>query len=235
MQSNLKEWSMRTAFRVVLAMLGRAEEFLLAHPDPNATTAAVVTRLTALRDHLEQLARVHLAAQAAVAAAISLKSQLRAGLNQQIAALRGIAVTTTANAPTLKAHLRPFRRSLSESAFLAITRVVVAEALTLKEALMAVGMPDALVESINSDLDQFEAAIARQHQALNTQVGAAAEMKLVAREVMGVIRHFDSLHKLRFRQEPELLFEWQRARNVEWPASESPVVTTPPVEGTTAA
>jgi hypothetical protein len=73
MQFNLKEWSMRTAFRVVLAMLGRAEEFLLANPDPNATTTAVVTRLTALRDHLEQLARVHLAAQAAVAAAISLK------------------------------------------------------------------------------------------------------------------------------------------------------------------
>ena len=226
---------MRTAFRVVLDMVGRAVEFLLAQPDPNATTGAVVTRLSGLRDRLEELARIHLAAQAAVAAAISTKGELRAGLEQQIGALRGIAVTAAATAPALKAHLRPFRRSLSESAFLAIAQVAVTEALALKEALMALGMPEVLLDSINTDLDQFEAAIARQQQSLNTQVGAAAEMKLVARDIMGVIRHFDALHKLRFRKDPELLFEWQRARNVEWPASEPPVATAPPVEGTTAA
>jgi hypothetical protein len=216
-------------------MVGRAVEFLLAHPDPNATTTAVVTRLTGLRDRLAELARIHFAAQRAVAEAVSHKAELREGLEQQIAALRGLAVTAAATEPGLRIHLRPFRRSLSESAFLAIARVAVAEALNRKDALMALGMPAALLESIATDLDQFEAAISRQQQSLNAQVGAAAEMKLVARDIMGVIRHFDALHKLRFRKDPELLAAWRSARNVEWPGGESGGTTAPPVEGTTAA
>jgi hypothetical protein len=214
-------------------MVGRAVEFLLAHPDPNPATGPVVTRLSGLRDRLEELARQHRTAQVAATAAVNLKSELRVGLEQQLAALRGIAQTAAVSDPGLTVHLRPLKAGVSEGTFLTTVRVAVAEALVRKDLLVGLGMPDTLLESMNGDLDRFEAALSRQQQALNAQIGAGAELALVSKDILGVVKHFDALHKLRFRKDPELLAAWKSARNVSWPGPAK--TTTPPAEGTTAA
>jgi hypothetical protein len=96
----------------------------------------------------------------------------------------------------------------------------VAESVAVKAILESYGLTENLLEGMNGDLDAFEAAVARQRNALATQVGAGAELKEVVQDIMEVVRNLDALHRIRFRDDPELKAAWKSARNVAWRAPE---------------
>jgi hypothetical protein len=52
------------------------------------------------------------------------------------------------------------------------------------------------------------------------QVAASAELTIVSREIVAVLRHLDALHRLRFKAEPDLLAAWMSARNVAYRLAE---------------
>jgi hypothetical protein len=224
---------MRTNIRLRLDMAGRAMEFCRAHPDQNPSTALVATRLSDLVARATTLSQQQRASLVTAAAAVNRKNELRETIGEHLAALAGISKAASATQPGLTVHRRLPRGRTSEPTFLTIARVAVAEATASKELFLKFGMPDTLLETMTAELDEYEAAVSRQRNGLATQVGAGAELDSVTAEIMGVVKHLDSLHRLRFKGDPELRAGWKSARNVAWRIPQPEPVTTEPQPGLT--
>jgi len=207
---------MRTSIRLKLDMAGRAVEFCRAHPAADPATTVVASRLDDLTTRANQLLQQQRTQQTAAAGAVSLKADLRDTLEESFIALVGIARAAAADHPDITIHRRRPRRRTNEATFLTTARVAVAESVAVKAILESYGLTENLLEGMNGDLDAFEAAVARQRNALATQVGASAELKEVVQDIMEVVRNLDALHRIRFRDDPELKAAWKSARNVAW-------------------
>jgi hypothetical protein len=175
------------------------------------------------------------------ASAVNRKEELRDDLGINIVILAKTAKMALAENPNLTVHLRLPRGRSSEPAFLSIAQVALQEANANKDLFLKHGMPSELLDIMTAQLAEFEAAIARQKNAIATQVGANAELEAVAAEIMGVLEHLDALNRLRFKNDPQLRAAWKSARNVPWvnpdpgPAVEPPPTTTPPADTAAAA
>lgn len=213
---------MRTSTRLKLDMAGRAVEFVRAYPDDNPATTLVATRLTDLTARAGQLLQQQRTQQLAVASSVSLKSELRDTLEEYFVSLVGIARAAAEDHPDISVHRRMPRRRTNEATFLTTARVAVAEAAALKAVLEPYGFSDGLLESMNGDLDAYEAAISRQRNAIAAQVGAGAELKAAVEDIMSVVRNLDALYRVRFRGDADLRAAWKSARNVAWRAPEAP-------------
>ena len=213
---------MRTSIRLKLDMAGRAVEFCRAHPDDNPATALITTRLADLTSRANQLLQLQRTQQITAAGAVSLKAGLRDTLEESFVALVGIARAAAREHPDISVHRRIPRRRANEATFLTTARVAIAESAELKPVLEPYGLTDALLVGMTADLDEYEAAVARQRNAIATQVGASAEIKAVTADIMGVVRNLDALFRIRFRDDDELRAAWHSARNVAWPAADQP-------------
>lgn len=222
---------MRTIIRLQLNMAASANAFCKAHPDPNPAGQSMAAMLDQLFGKATALVQQQLASQAASTAATERKSVLRDALNVRFTSLVGIAKTAAKTEPGVTIHLRLPRGRTNDVAFLALGRVAVAEATTRKESFLKLGMPEDLLDRMTAELNEYEAEIVRQRGAVAAQVGAGAELSAVTQEILALLKHIDSLHRLRFRDDPELTAAWKSARNVAYPGSG----VTPPPDNTQAA
>jgi hypothetical protein len=202
-------------------MGARAGEFCQAHPDSNPATAQVATRLVSLVGHSNELLLQHRTSELIATTAVERKNALRESIAEHLGSLAGISRVASASKPDLTVHRRLPRGKASEPTFLSTARVAVAEAAANKEVLLQHGMPVDLLDIMTAELDEFDAVLARQRNAIATAVGANAELESVAREIMGVVRHLDYLHRLRFKQDPDLRAAWKSARNVAWKSGDT--------------
>jgi hypothetical protein len=216
---------MKTIIRLQLNMAGSANAFCKAHPDPNPAGQAMTAQLDELVAHANTLVQQQHANQAGSTAATERKAVLRDALKVRFTSLVGIAKTAARTEPGVTIHLRLPRGRTNDAAFLALGRVAVAEATARKEAFLKLGMPDDLLDRMTAELDEYDAEIVRQRGAVAAQVGAGAELSVVTQEILSLLKHIDSLHRLRFRDDPELAAGWKSARNVAYPG---PGVTPPP-------
>jgi hypothetical protein len=223
---------MRSNNRIRLDMGARSDEFCHGHPDPNPATAQVPARLKALVERGFSLTELQQSSAATVAAAVSQKADLRVAIEDGLAALFGIARAAERDHPEVAVHRRRPGRSANEVTLLTSARVAVDEATTITELLGGYGLTSELLSTLTADLDTYEAALARQRNALTTQVGASAELDDVIDDIMGVVRNLDALHRVRFRNNPDLRAAWKSARNVAWPAAAP--TTTKPADGNVA-
>jgi hypothetical protein len=211
---------MRTSIRLKLDMAGRAVEFCRAHSGDDPASKVVATRLDDPTTRANQLLQEQRTQQTTAAGAVSLKAELRDTLEESFGALVGIARVAAADHPDITVHRRKPRRRTNEATFLTTARVAVAESVEIKTILEPYGLTDALLQGITAGLDAFEAAVARQRNAIATQVGAGAELREVVHDIMAVVRNLDALHRVRFRDDPDLKAAWKSARNVAWRAPE---------------
>lgn len=226
---------MRNNIRLKLDMAGRAMEFCRTHPDSNPSTALVGNRLGELVAQAKELLEQQRTSVVTATTAVGRKQELREIIGYHLASLAGISRAAAVSQPDLTVHRRLPRGRTSEPTFLTIARVAVAEALAHQEIFLKHGMPETLLPTMTAELDEYEAVVSRQRNGLATQVGAGAELEAVTGEIMGVVRHLDSLHRLRFRNDPELRAAWKSARNVAWPQPEPAQPAAPAAEVTRAA
>jgi hypothetical protein len=154
------------------------------------------------------------------AEAVARKEELRVSISGNLVSLVGISKAAARTQPGITVHRGVQTGRVNETRFLTTARVAVAEATARKDILNSAGMPENLLESLTAELDEYEAVQARQRNALAAQVAASAELTIVAREVVAVLRHLDALHRLRFKAEPDLLAAWMSARNVAYRLAE---------------
>jgi hypothetical protein len=207
---------MRSNIRLQLNSASSCDAFCREHPDPNPATALVATHLGGLVGKANALAQLQHSSQVARAAAVERKKELRESIANGMAALVGISRVAVRSDPGSSVELRALRGRTNESGFLTTARVAVAEAGARKEIFVKLGMPETLLDSMTAELDEYEAVQLRQRNAHAAQVGASAELTAVTREIMATLRHLDSLHRLRFKNAPDLQAAWKSARNVAY-------------------
>ena len=94
------------------------------------------------------------------------------------------------------------------------------------------GLADQVLDNLLQALDQFDAAVEQGVEGRQAHVGASAELRAVADEVVQVVRVMDGLNQYRFMNDAELLAAWESASNVAGPhASSKPATDDTPAPG----
>jgi hypothetical protein len=216
-----------------LEMGRRALDFSRAHPEASPGYGAALARLQ------EHLARADLLATQQrdgiiqVRTASARKRDLRRGMKRtHLAHLARVAQVAAREAPDVAQKFVLRREAKPYLAFRTAARGMAAEAQARKELLVRHGLSDTVLESLTRALDQFDQAVEQGAEGRQAHVGASAELDSVADEVVQVVRVIDSLNRLRFDKDAELLAAWESASNVvATPRPVSKPDATPPPTG----
>jgi hypothetical protein len=102
-------------------------------------------------------------------------------------------------------------------AFRTAARGMAAEAESHRELLVKHGLGEEVLANLGQALDQFDAAVEQGLEGRQTHVGATAELRALADEVVQVVRVMDGLIRYRFMNDGEALAAWESASNVAGP------------------
>ena len=102
----------------------------------------------------------------------------------------------------------------TDLAFRTAARGMAAEAQNQKEVLVKHGLVETVLDNLVQALDQFDAAMEQATGGRQAHVGASAELKAVADEVVQNVNVMDGLNRYRFMNDAELLAAWESASNV---------------------
>jgi hypothetical protein len=209
--------------RLTLDAGGRAAAFCHAHPDTDPGHIAVVAQLDATMARAELLTSQQVAGEQAANAAVSTKEELRQSLENGLASIFAISTVAAKRFPDLAIHRRRPRIHSSEVTLLTSARVTLAEAEANQDRLIPFGLTTSMLDALRHDIPAYGDAVLRQRSALAAQVGAVSDLKEVRHEIMRLLKALDAIHRLRFKQDRELLAAWKSARNVAWPSVERTV------------
>ena len=206
---------MEAKSRRKLEMGTRALDFSRAHPDASPGYTAAVTRLEERLARANELAGQQRDGLLEVRAATARKFELRHSMRQaHLAHLAQVAKIAGREVPELAQKFVFKPRTTSYLAFRTAARGIAAEAESQKEVLVQHGLVEAVLESLVQALDQFDAATEQGAGGRQAHVGASAELKAVADEVVQIVNVMDGLNRYRFMNDAELLAAWESASNV---------------------
>ena len=209
------EVSMDARSRKRLEMGASALEFSRAHPGSSPGYAAAVSRLEDCLTRAEQGAARQMGGQAEVHGAVQRKNELRRLMQSTHLAHVIEAGRSAGKALPELAQNFVFRPGTSTyTAFRTAARGMVAEAQTHKEVLVQHGLSEEVLDNLVQALDQFDDAVEQGLTGRQTHVGASAEIRSLANEVVQVVRVIDGLNRYRFMNDAEALAAWESASSV---------------------
>ena len=202
--------------------------FCLSHPAPGAGYNAAVTRLAECMARSKEVAARQDEGQRVRTAAVREKQRLRRTLTQTH--LRHVVEVARVAAGELPQGGETFvlRPSRSYLGFTTVARNIATEAQANREILVRHGLGDEVLDSLVQMLDRFDAALEQTLEARRRHVGASAELKALAEEVVLVVRALDGLIRYRFAGDAETLAAWESASNVAGPFRPAKPEGTPP-------
>lgn len=102
----------------------------------------------------------------------------------------------------------------SHQSFRTAARGIEADARTWKDLLVKHGLAESALDSLTKGLDEFDAAIELTEQGRRAHIGASAELKALAKRIVGLVKALDGFNRLRFADDPERLAAWKSASSV---------------------
>jgi hypothetical protein len=206
---------MNAESRRKIEMGTRALEFSLAHPDSEAGTAGVVTRLEQLVARANDTAAAQRNGLIQVRAASARKEELRrAMLAVPIAHLAEVGRAAAREEHELG---KTFRFKPGASTFLAFrtaARGMASAAEAHREVLVKHGLSPSVLEEFVRMLDQFDEAVGLGIEGRTAHVGATRELRAVATEIVRTVRVMDGRNRQRFAEDGQLLGSWISASTV---------------------
>ena len=200
-------------------MATRALEFSRAHPDQSPSYVAALSRLEASLARAEQLVIQQRDGFSEVRAATRQKENLRRTIRRtHLLHLSRVAEAAGLERPDLEQKFVLAPEATPYMAFRAAARGIATEAQNEKELLINHGLLEPVLESLNQALEQFDRAVERGTVGRRAHVGARAELKAIADEVVQVVRLMDGSNRFRFANDPESLAAWGSASNTFGPA-----------------
>jgi hypothetical protein len=199
-----------------------ALEFSRSHPDTSPGYTAALTRLADRLTRADQIASQQMDGLRDVRAASERKLELRRVLkNAHLAHVAQVGKVAAREVPELaqKFVFRP--GTTTYLAFRTAARGMAAEAQTHKDVLVKHGLAETVLDNLMHALDQFDAAVEQRLEGRQAHVGASAELRSVADEVVQVVRVMDGLNRYRFINDAELPAAWESASNVAGPPKSS--------------
>ena len=201
--------------RKKIEMGTRALEFSRAHPDTEAGTAIVATRLEQLVARAEDTATAQRNGLIQVRAASARKDEIRRWmLDVPIAHLAEVGRAAAREEHELG---KTFRFKPGASTFLAFgtaARGMASSAQTHREVLAKYGLSQSVLDEFVQMLDQFDATVALGIEGKTAHVGATQELRAVASEIQRTVRIMDGRNRQRFAQDEQLLASWINASTV---------------------
>ncbi|HET6578280.1 MAG TPA: hypothetical protein VFG66_08155 [Gemmatimonadales bacterium] len=206
---------MNAKSRRKLEMGTRVLDFSRSHPDASPGYTAALTRLEALLGRADELASRQRDGLLEVRGATARKRELRRAMRQaHLTHLARVAKVAAREDPDLaqKFVLKP--GTTTYLAFRTAARGMAAEAQNHRELLVKHGLVDTVLDDLGHALDQFDAAVEHGTRGRQAHVGASAELRAVADEVVQIVYVMDGLNRYRFMKDAELLAAWESASNV---------------------
>jgi hypothetical protein len=190
---------------------GGVLQICLALPDPSPGHTALVTELETLLPQMDQLAAVELQSRSEEHNAVAEMQALRKDAESQLRHLKHVGKLTADEHPELAAKLRIAPRPTSNRVFRNAARAVQAEADANKDLLATRGMSATVFAELGTTLDQFDKSADQADSARIAHVSASAQLDVLGRRVVQVVRVLDSLYRSRFRDNPGQLAKWESA------------------------
>jgi hypothetical protein len=114
---------------------------------------------------------------------------------------------------------------MTNSAFLAAVKALVAVAVSEKELLVQAGMMPTLLDDLGRMVSEFETALEEIRTGRREHIGARADLDVITAELMDRVSVLDGITRYRFGDQPEVMAEWNAAKRVP---GVGPVKVTPP-------
>ena len=213
--------------------------FCLSHPDPSAGYNAGVARLQGYVARGKEVAGRQEEGKRIAAATVQRKRQLRRTLRQTH--LHHVIRVARVAADELPDQAHTFKLgpgSMTQLGFSTVARGIATDAQTYRDILVRHGLGEEVLDNLTQALDQFDAALEQGLEARRRHVGASAELRAIADEVVQVVEALDGLVRYRFASDAEALAAWESASNVAGPFRPAKLEgpeSTPPAGGETRA
>ncbi len=213
-----------------------ALQFSRSHPDTSAGYLAALAWLADRLARADQVAAQQMDGLSDVRGAAERKSELRRVLkNAHLAHVAQVGKVAAREVPEFAQKLVFRPGTQTHLAFRTAARAMAAEAQTHKEVLIKHGLSETVLDNLVQALDQFDAAVEQGLEGRRAHVGASAELRSLANEIVQVVRVMDGLNRYRFNSDAELLAAWESASNVAGPpkpgAPAKPAPGEPPRSG----
>lgn len=102
----------------------------------------------------------------------------------------------------------------SYAAFRTAARGMQVEAQARRELLVRHGLVEPLLDDLGRLLDEFDHALERGREARRIHVGASAELRVVADDLVRLVSALSGVNRYRFANDPEQLAVWEYASSV---------------------
>lgn len=219
---------MKTSLQLRLAMYVRLQDFLLAYPfgDPPADGLVKVYRdkVTRIRTLVTQQQDGVTSRKAQNAKHREIRGQIT---REPLRHLKGVAKGLGPEVKELAAGLSRSVIDLNREEFLATVTSVQAAVKANHDTLRANGMAEDTSAILDGMVAAYGEALADANAGLRAHTGAVAELKVLSRDVMKLVKQLDGMVLFRFRDQPDVLGAWVSARNVAWPVAETPEAQAP--------
>jgi hypothetical protein len=198
-----------------LEMGARALEFSRAHPDDSPGYATALKELEEQLARSNQLAEEQEAGTVEVRAASARKRALQRLIRRsQLVHLARVARRATKEVPEVAKRFDLPRLPKRYLPFKNVAHAMLLEAQQQKELLVRHGLVEGVVDGLRQSLDEFDQVVGRGAEGRRLHIGAAANLDVVADEVVQIVRVIDGLNRFRFADQPDLLAAWAAASNV---------------------
>ncbi len=217
---------MEAVNRRVLAMADRVADFTTAHPSTDGGFVAVLAQFQASVTRGQALAQQERDGRIAEQVAVASRRALR--FNTIVPLLRRLSrVGGTLNSGAEQFPLP--RPGAPNAVLITAAKSVLAAATAQKDALQKAGLGDTLLDELTQGISQFAAATDAAISARRQHIGAHADIRAVADQLLQDVHLLDPLIRSEYRNDPELLAAWTSARSVMRPVRVGRRGTPPPV------
>ena len=198
-----------------IAILG----FAAAHPGGTPGLQAALAQLSELVARARALTEVKvdgaLTTSEAASQGKSLASDIFHYMLQPIAALARSAYR--GDTVRIARFRMPRSGRVPRETFLAIGRAILTAVREDLARFLDLGMEPDLPAQLEAALATLTTLPAQVQEGRRTRGRARTDLEKVEDDLLDLINRLDGLMRYRFRNEPETLTEWQRARNIPWP------------------
>jgi hypothetical protein len=123
-----------------------------------------------------------------------------------------------------------FPPQASNQVFLVSVKALLAEAESQREALVKEGMIASWLSDFSASVSAFEAASDAARNARNERIAATADLDLIARDLLVLVRVLDGINRYRFRKDPETMAAWNAVNGLPFRSKRGDVVPPGPAE-----
>lgn len=205
-------------------MVERVLQFSKAHAATDPGYTGVVTRLEQLVTRGAELAELERNGDSGERVARTRRAEIRKSLAQLLRHLDHVGAVAARERPELVGAFDAPETSISNRAYLAAARDLVAAATANQEVLLKHSLGEGFLAAAGQAIAQFSEAGAAANISRDRHVGARGELPTIAAEAGELVEVLDGFNRARFAEGSAELTAWESARNVFGPVRRQPEV-----------